>query len=150
MTPLAPLTDLAPGARLARGVSRMLWARGFVSLAELPVGKGLRVDVMGLGPKGEVWIVECKSCRADFRADHKWQGYLDWCDRFFWAVDADFPDEILPETAGLIRADGWDAEILRMPAAVPLAGARRAALTRAFARSAAARLNGWADPGLPG
>lgn len=144
------LTDappsLTPGARLARGVARMLWGRGFVSLAELPVGRGLRVDLMALGPKGEIWIVECKSCRADFRADAKWQGYLEWCDRFFWAVDADFPDEILPTTGGLIRADGWDAEILRLPEAAPLAGARRSALTRSFARAAAARLHGRAEP----
>ena len=39
---------------------------------------------------------------ADFRADRKWQGYHDWCDRFFWAVDADFPVELLPEGTGLI------------------------------------------------
>ena len=29
---------------------------------------------------------------TDFVSDLKWGGYLDWCDRFFWAVDADFPD----------------------------------------------------------
>lgn len=138
---------LMPGQRLARGVARMLFAQGFVCLPELPVGRGLRVDLMAMGPKGELWIVECKSCRADFRSDRKWIGYLDWCDRFFWAVDADFPDDILPPDQGLIRADDWDGEIVRMPPVTPLAGARRTALTRAFARAAAARLMGREPPG---
>ena len=70
----------------------------------------LRADVMALSAKGEIWIVECKSCRADFASDQKWRGYLDWCDRFFWAVDLAFPQEILPPETGLITADGYGAE----------------------------------------
>ncbi|MFB2530880.1 MmcB family DNA repair protein [Paracoccus sp. p4-l81] len=143
----APL-PLAPGTRLARGVARMLFDHGFTSLPELVLADGLRADVIGLGPKGELWIIECKSGRADFRADHKWQGYLPWCDRFFWAVDDAFPDEILPPESGLIRADDWGAEILRMPDAQPLAGARRTALTRRIARCAMARLMGRDDPAV--
>ena len=84
--------DLQPGQRLARGVSRHLLTHGFVSIEEFVPTRGLRVDVMGLGPKGELWVIECKSSRADFLSDSKWQGYLEWCDRFFWAVDTDFPD----------------------------------------------------------
>ena len=66
---------------------------------------GLRVDVISITPQGEIWIVECKSCRADFVGDRKWQGYLDFCDRFFWATDCDFPVELLPEgrPATLVR-----------------------------------------------
>lgn len=127
----------------------MLFAQGFVCLAEFPIGRGLRVDLIALGPKGEVWIVECKSCRADFRSDRKWEGYLEWCDRFFWAVDQDFPDEILPPDTGLIRADDWDGEIIRLPEPTPLAGARRAAITRNLARAAAARLMGRVETDLP-
>jgi len=89
-------TAMMPGQLLARGVGRHLRSHDFVSVEELVPTSGLRVDVMALGPKGEIWIVECKSSRADFQADHKWQGYLAWCDRFFWAVDTDFPTELLP------------------------------------------------------
>ncbi|HEU0222886.1 MAG TPA: MmcB family DNA repair protein, partial [Paracoccaceae bacterium] len=105
-----------------------------------------------LGGRGEIWIVECKSGLADFRADHKWEGYLGWCDRFFWAVDMDFPSEILPDDAGLIVADHYDAEILRMGPEASLAPARRRALTLRFARTGAERLRRLADPeagGLP-
>ncbi len=137
-----------PGQAIARGVARHLGHLGFASLTEFVPAPGLRVDVMALGPKGELWIVECKSCRADFVGDHKWQNYLAFCERFFWAVDADFPQELLPAETGLILADAYDAEILRMPEAIPLAAARRHKLTRKFARNAAERLRGQLDPGI--
>jgi hypothetical protein len=137
---------LMPGQRLARGVCRHLRGHNFVTVEEfIPVG-GLRVDVMALGPKGEIWVVECKSSRADFQSDQKWQGYLEWCDRFFWAVDTDFPTELLPAETGLIFADDFDAEIVRMAPEGKLAGARRKALVHSFARTAAQRLHSLRDP----
>ena len=105
-------------------------------------------DVMGLGPKGEVWVIECKSSRADFMTDQKWQNYLPWCDRFFWAVPADFPLELLPNETGLMLADAYDAEILRFGPETKLAGARRKVLTQKFARHAALRLRAFRDPGV--
>jgi hypothetical protein len=146
------MTDgLLPGQRLARGVARHLRGLDVATLFEFVPSPGLRVDVIGLGSKGEIWIVECKSSRVDFVSDLKWGGYVEWCDRFFWAVDADFPTELLPDDAGLILADPYDAEIQRWPEAVPLAGARRRALTQRFARAAALRLSLLTDPqpGLP-
>lgn len=143
-----PNTDLKPGQRLARGVCRLLRSHGFATLDEMVPQRGLRVDVMGLGPKGEIWVVECKSSRADFTADQKWQGYLEWCDRFFWAVPADFPTNLLPrEGAGMIIADDFFGEITSMaPMAKPLAAARRKALTLKFARTAAQRHHAMRDP----
>ena len=141
---------LMPGQILARGVSRHLLGHDFVTLEEVVPTPGLRVDVMALGPKGEIWVVECKSGRADFRTDRKWQGYLEWCDRFFWAVDADFPTDLLPQGTGLILADGYGAEILRMGPETPLAAARRRVMVQKFARHAALRLQALRDPGLAG
>ncbi len=142
-----PDLRVLPGQRLARGVCRHLLGHGFVTLEEVVPCPGLRVDVMALGPKGEVWVVECKSGVADYRADRKWQGYLDWCDRFFWAVDGDFPTDLLPEGTGLMLADAYDAEILRIGPETTLAGARRKAVLRTFARHAALRLQSLRDPG---
>ncbi|MFK7754850.1 MAG: MmcB family DNA repair protein [Sedimentitalea sp.] len=136
------------GQLLARGVARHLSGHGFVSIEEFSPSRGLRVDVMGLGPKGEFWVIECKSSRADFQSDHKWEGYLDWCDRYFWAVDQDFPTDLLPEGTGLIIADAYDAEVIRMAPEDRLAGARRKALTLRFASHAARRLHNLRDPGL--
>ncbi|MET4128604.1 MmcB family DNA repair protein [Roseovarius sp. MBR-6] len=137
-----------PGQRLARGVCRHLSSLDFAALEEFVPERGRRVDVMALGPKGEIWVVECKSSRADYLGDGKWQGYLDWCDRYFWAVDADFPTDLLPEGTGLIIADDYDAEILRMAPGTRLAPARRTALIRRFARDAARRVQRLSDPGL--
>ena len=141
------LSVLTAGQVLARGVARHLLSLGFVSIEEFVPDRGLRVDVMALGPKGEIWVIECKSGRADFMADHKWQGYLPWCDRFFWAVDEAFPTDLLPEDTGLMIADGYDAEILRMAPEEKLAAARRKALTMKFATHAARRLQMLRDPG---
>lgn len=143
-----PAGDISPGRLLARGVCRHLFHHGFATVEELVPAPGLRVDVMALGPKGEIWIVECKSGRADFTSDRKWRNYLEWADRFFWAVDADFPTELLPAESGLILADAYGAEVLRMPAAAPLAGARRKAMVQTFARHAAVRLQAVRDPGI--
>jgi hypothetical protein len=139
---------LRPGQLLARGVCRHLLGHDFVTVEELTPTPGLRVDVMALGPKGEIWVVECKSSRADFQGDTKWQGYLDWCDRYFWAVDSSFPVELLPEGTGLILADAYDAEILRMGPETKLPPARRKRLTQSFARHAALRWQGARDPGF--
>jgi hypothetical protein len=138
--------DLQPGQVLARGVCRHLASHGFSVIEEFVPDRGLRVDVMALGPKGEIWIVECKSSRADFQSDQKWEGYLDWCDRYFWAVDLEFPSELLPVETGLIIADGYDAEIVRMAPEDKLAAARRNALIRKFATHAARRLHALRDP----
>ena len=135
-----------PGQLLARGVCRHLVGHNFVTVEELIPTSGLRVDVMALGPKGEIWVIECKSSRADFQSDNKWQGYLEWCDRFFWAVDETFPTDLLPEETGLIIADAYDAEILRMAPEEKLAPARRKVMVQKFARHAATRWHAARDP----
>lgn len=140
--------SMQAGQLLARGICRHLQSYDFASLTEYVPTRGLRVDVMGIGPKGEVWIVECKSSRADFMSDGKWQGYLDWCDRYFWAVDSDFPTELLPEDTGLIIADGYGGEILRWGPETKLNAARRKAIHLKFARDAARRLQSFRDPSL--
>jgi hypothetical protein len=148
--PLADPVPPTPGGRLARGVARALRAMDFACLEEFVPAPGLRVDLMALGPKGELWVVECKSGPADLAADRKWQGYLDWADRFFWAVGAEFPTGLLPPDTGLILADAWDAEIVRMGPEVALPPARRRAMTQRFARAAAGRLMALRDPGPGG
>jgi len=147
LAPSLSLETLAPGQRLARGVARALaQEHDFACAEEVTLATGLRVDVMALGPRGEIWVVECKSCRADFASDMKWQGYLEWADRFFWAVGPEFPTEILPARTGLILADGYGAEIVRMGPETKLAGARRRALTLRLARLAARRAHAARDP----
>lgn len=135
-------------AAIARGLRRMLWARGLATVTELVLANGRRADVVALSDRGEIWIVEVKSSVADFRADTKWPEYRDYCDRLLFAVDRDFPVEILPADTGLVIADPYGAELLREAPLTPLAGARRKAMTQRFARAAALRLHALADPVL--
>lgn len=139
MDALKPLSQ-RPGERLARGVCRMLLDSGFAPLIEFPTKSRRRMDICALGPAGEIWCIEVKSSRADFMADAKWQDYLDWCDRLFFAVPDGFPEEILPSEHGLIRTDEYAAEIMRDAPEAKLAPSRRKAVTLRFARLAADRL----------
>lgn len=131
---------------ICRGARRLLRAKDYASLTEVSLGNGRRADILAIGPRGDVIIVEIKSSIADFRADHKWPEYRDYCDRFYFAVGADFPQLVLPSSAGLILADGYGGEIMREPEAHPLAGPRRKSLTLSFARGAARRLHDGHDP----
>ena len=135
-----------PAPKPLRGAVRLLEAMGHGTLTEFPLKSGRRADILSLGEKGEIWIVEVKSGVPDFRADHKWQDYLEWCDRFFFAVGPTFPTEMLPSDAGLLIADEYDAVLVREPETTPLLGSRRKALTLRFALLAARRLSGREDP----
>lgn len=124
---------------VTRGAARLLADMGYAPLLEVGLPNGRRADVMALGPRGELVIVEVKSGIEDYRTDRKWPEYLDYCDRFYFAVAPEFPREALPDEPGLIVADGFGGAVLREAPASILAGARRKALTLAFARLAAVR-----------
>ena len=131
---------------IARGTLRMMRRLDFAGLQEFTLADGRRADIFAIGGKGEIWIIEVKSSVADFRADEKWRDYLAFCDRFSFAVAADFPHDLIPAEVGLIAADKYGAEILREGPQVPLAAARRKAVTQRFSRVAAYRLNMLFDP----
>ena len=131
---------------IARGVMRHFSQVGLSSLSEFSPTRGLRVDIITLGMSDEIWIVECKSGQNDFKSDKKWQNYLDWCDRYFWAVDANFPIGILPSDTGVIIADSYDASILRDSPLNKLSAARRKKIMNSVARSACNRLLLHTDP----
>ena len=132
--------------KIARGVMRHFSQMGLPSLSEYSPVRGLRVDVIVLAPSDEIWIVECKSSKIDFKSDKKWQNYLEWCDRYFWAVDSDFPKDILPFDTGLIIADSYDAKILREAPLNKLSVNRRKKIVRSMASIACNRLASYTDP----
>jgi hypothetical protein len=131
---------------LARGACRALAQLGYASLTEIALANGRRADILALGRTGELIIVEIKSSAADFRSDHKWPHYKDFADRLYFAVPKEFPALLIPDDCGLMVADGFGAAILRHGLAVPLAPARRRALTLRFATVAATRLSRQLDP----
>jgi hypothetical protein len=128
------------GVKLARGVQKLLADMGYDTLMEVKLRIRRRVDVMGINEKGRIIIVEVKSGPADFRMDEKWSDYLGFCDEFYFAVDADFPRSLLPESHGLIIADAFGGAIARPSDDFNLNAARRRNVTLRFARIAARRL----------
>jgi hypothetical protein len=124
---------------VTRGTARLLSALGYAPLLEAPLPNGRRADILALGPKGDLLIVEVKSSIEDYRTDAKWPEYQPYCDSFSFAVGPDFPREVLPAGPGLICADAYGGAVLVPAPVVPLAPARRKALTLSFARLAAFR-----------
>jgi hypothetical protein len=124
---------------VTRGAWRLLGALGFAAASEVGLPNGRRADLMALGPRGQIAIVEVKSGIEDFRADFKWQEYRPFCDLFYFAVAPEFPQGELPDEPGLIVADGFGGAVVREAISAPLAAARRKALTLAFARLSAFR-----------
>lgn len=137
-------------AAVQRGVCRLLIHMGYMPLTELALKTGRRVDVAAINAKGEILIVEIKSSLADFRVDQKWPEYLEYCDRFFFAVPPDFPLDVLPDdvVVGLMAADKFGADVLREPETDKLSAPRRKSTTLLFARAAAARVHRALDPGV--
>lgn len=133
-------------AAIMRGTQRLMRSLGYASVTELPLVNGRRADIVAIGSNGSIILVEVKSGPADYRADQKWREYLDYCDRFYFAVDACMPEGVIPADVGLIVADGYDAAIVRDGAAAKAHAARRRATLLAFARCAADRLHNLADP----
>jgi hypothetical protein len=132
--------------RIARGVRRLLRAKGYASVTELPLLDGRRADIVALHPAGALLIVEIKSSIADFRADRKWRDYAAHCDRLYFAIPDEVPIEIMPEDAGLIVADSFGAEIVREAELRTIHAATRRAVMLRFAIAAADRLHRLADP----
>lgn len=141
--------DLPPADRtllVARAATRLCLALGWAPLPELRLPDGRRLDILALRADGGLAAIEVKSCARDFLSDAKWPEYRAWCDALYFAVDVDFPDDLLPEDVGVIVAAEGGAAVIREAPGHPLAPARRAALLRRFASVAATRLARAADP----
>jgi hypothetical protein len=126
---------------VARGVSRLLMQEGYSPILEFTLANGRRLDVAALGPDGMVAGVEIKVAVPDLKGDAKWPEYLEFCERFYFAIPPDFPDELVPANTGLIVADRYGGAIVRPSPAWQIHPSRRKAVTLRFAKVAADRLS---------
>jgi hypothetical protein len=129
-------------ANVARGTSRLLIQEGYSPILEFTLANGRRLDVAALGSDGCMLGVEIKVSLADLKGDNKWPEYLDFCERFYFAIPPEFPDEFVPPGTGLIVADRYGGAIVRPSPEWTLHPSRRKAVTLKFARCAAERLAG--------
>ena len=136
----------AMASTIQKGVGRRLRAEGFFMITELTLSSGRRADMVGIGPGGEIWIVEIKCSVEDFRADTKWEDYREHCDRLFFATHDGVPAGIFALDAGFILADAYGADVIRPAPEHRVTPAARRSVTLRFAQAAAGRLHGLMDP----
>jgi hypothetical protein len=132
---------------IRRATARLCGRLGWAPLHEVPLPNGRRADILALRPDGCFACIEVKSGPRDFLTDLKWRDYREFSDALFFAVDVDFPQDLLPSETGLIVASGLEADLLREAPTHPLPSARRRALLQRFAWLAAGRLAALEDPG---
>ena len=151
-SPVVIASETVTAAALTRGIGRLFARNDIWCLPEMALRCGRRADLMGIDAKGRIVIVEIKVSRADLLGDGKWTDYLEYCDRFFWALPPALDRACLdgeafrPECCGVIVADGYDAEIVRPAPLRPLAAARRKTEIERLARTSLRRLVTGADP----
>jgi len=144
--PLAPVATAARTQAVRRAASRFCRQMGWAPLHEVSLPNGRRADILALRNDGQIICIEVKSCAQDFLSDSKWPEYREFSDALYFAVDADFPLELIPHEVGLIVTAERDFDLRRAAPVHPMAAARRRALLQRFARLAAARLEQQADP----
>ena len=138
-TPASPTLPLA-AQDVARGVTRLFFRQDLFALCEVPLPNGRRADMMAIDADGADHHRRDQGVARRPDGRQKWTDYLDYCDRFFWAVPAGFDSRRRstatasgPDCAGLIVADRYDAAVVReapLPASSP--PARRKAETLAL------------------
>ena len=133
-------------ARIRRATALLCVRLGWSPVHEVPLPNSRRADILALRGDGGFACIEVKSGLRDFQTDQKWPEYRDYADALYFAVDDDFPAELLPDDTGLIVACGREAELVREAPAHPLAPSRRRALLHRFAVLAAQRLASRDDP----
>jgi len=140
--PSFPERALAIRRAAARLCLRLAWA----PLHEVSLPNGRRADILALRGDGGFVCIEVKSGIRDFLTDQKWWEYREFADHLFFAVDVDFPTDILPPETGLIVVAHDGAELIREASEHKLTAARRTALLRRWALLAGSRLAMLEDP----
>lgn len=135
------MAESRPGQIYTRGLLRAMHAQGWSAISEVTLATGRRVDAMAIDARGEITVVEVKSSVADFQSDAKWHEYREFCDRFFFAVPVEFPQNLLPSDSGLFVVDPYGGAMIRDAPVHKLSAARRKALLITFASLAIRRLH---------
>ena len=133
-------------ALIRRAAARLCGRLAWAPLHEVTLPNFRRADILALRPDGGFVCIEVKSGPRDFLVDTKWPDYRDYTDALYFAVDADFPQDLLPAEVGLIVAAGLEAELVREAPSHPVPPTRRRALLQRFAVLAAGRLAAAEDP----
>jgi hypothetical protein len=131
---------------IRRAAARLCLRHAWAPLHEVRLPNGRRADILALRDDGGFVCIEVKSGVRDFLTDQKWWEYREFADLLYFAVDLDFPLEILPIEAGLIVVAEQHAEVIRDAPEHKMPASRRTALLRRWALLAGSRLALLEDP----
>jgi hypothetical protein len=131
---------------IRRAAARLCLRLSWTPLHEVSLPNGRRADSLAVRGDGGFVCIEVKSGLRDYLTDQKWREYREFADHLFFAVDLDFPHDILPAEAGLIIVADQTAELIREAPAHKLSAGRRTALLRRWALLAGSRLAILEDP----
>src|SRR3954451_14627303 len=131
---------------IRRATARLCLRHAWAPLHEVSLPNGRRADILALRADGGFVCIEVKSGLRDFLTDQKWWEYREFSDNLFFAVDIDFPLEVLPPETGLIVVAEQYAELIREVPEHRLSAARRTSLLRRWALLAGSRLALLEDP----
>lgn len=103
---MAKALEVLSHRQLQNLACKRLYANYDLVIAEFtPYQRGVAFDIIALNRnRGEARIIECKTSRADFLADRKWETYLPYCTHLaFLGSSTAFLKEELPPEIGVIR-----------------------------------------------
>ena len=83
-------TPSLTASKITAATASLFHQMGDATLSEFTLKTGRRVDLIALSRDQHISVIEVKSSLADFTSDKKWPDYLDWADRFYFAVADDF------------------------------------------------------------
>lgn len=86
---------------------------------ELGVVRGGRkiADVLAFSMKQEIIIGEVKSCWADFNTDNKWEGYLPYCNKFYFVITDELYESHGDKIAERIKGTGAGLYVVKLDTA---------------------------------
>lgn len=86
---------------------------------ELGVVRGGRkiADVLAFSMRQEIIIGEVKSCWADFNTDNKWEGYLPYCNKFYFVITDELYESHGDKISERIKGTGAGLYIVKLDTA---------------------------------
>lgn len=86
-------------AGLTKAATSYFLRQGFSCFVELGVAAfgRFRADVICLNLKGEVVLVEVKSCVQDYSTDHKWPNYRQYANKAYFCMTEDTYSRLEPK-----------------------------------------------------
>ncbi len=119
---MSVVKDLGRGevtARLGACFASFYKRKNYSIYHEVGVNRGgrLRADVLAFSMRKELIFGEVKSCWQDFNTDSKWQGYLPYCNKFYFVITSELYESHGDKIAESIKGSGAGLVVVHLETA---------------------------------